>query len=78
MAPITEQAVDDLKSLIRQLEARVVELESRLSGGSGKSAPSEGIRMILMGPPGAGAFRLLFRTGGMSYQSGMLLTKRCR
>ena len=56
MAPITEQAVDDLKSLIRQLEARVVELESRLSGGSGKSAPSEGIRMILMGPPGAGAF----------------------
>lgn len=55
MAPITEQAVDDLKSLIKQLEARVVELESRLSGGSGNSAPSEGIRMILMGPPGAGA-----------------------
>ena len=53
MAPITEQVVDELKGLISKLEGRIAELESSLGGGGG--APSQGIRMILMGPPGAGA-----------------------
>ncbi|KAF2710905.1 adenylate kinase cytosolic [Pleomassaria siparia CBS 279.74] len=52
MAPIPDQVVDDLKGLISKLEGRIAELESRLGGGGG--APTEGVRMILMGPPGAG------------------------
>lgn len=54
MAPITE----DLHDLVAKLEARVKDLESRLhlaSGGAPKpTGTAEGIRMILMGPPGAG------------------------
>lgn len=57
MAPIVDQVVDDLKSTISRLEARVAELEGRLGGGkSSSSASSEGVRMILIGPPGAGMF----------------------
>ncbi|KAF2243263.1 putative adenylate kinase [Trematosphaeria pertusa] len=52
MAPITETVVDELKSTVSRLEARIAELENRLAGGSGSS--TEGVRMILMGPPGAG------------------------
>ncbi len=54
MAPATDQLIDDLKSTISKLEARVQDLESKLSpSGSGpRSNPS--MRMILMGPPGAG------------------------
>jgi adenylate kinase len=57
MAPILESAIDDLKSTIARLEARIVELEHKQGGGSG-AAPSitDGVRMILMGPPGAGKF----------------------
>lgn len=55
MAPITDQLVDDLKSTISKLEARVQELESKLSSsGSSSSAPPSSMRMVLMGPPGAG------------------------
>lgn len=57
MAPITDQMVDDLKSTISKLESRVQELEARLQGGKGgATAPSStgSMRMILMGPPGAG------------------------
>ncbi|KAF1961486.1 adenylate kinase [Byssothecium circinans] len=57
MAPIQGSAVDDLKSTIARLESRIVDLEHKLAGGSG-SAPSssaeESVRMILIGPPGAG------------------------
>jgi len=55
MAPLQDQAVDDLKNLVHRLESRVAELEAKLTGGeSGSSSPSSSMRMILMGPPGAG------------------------
>lgn len=54
MAPIT----DDLHDMVAKLEERVKDLESRLHlapGGAPKpTGVAEGIRMILMGPPGAG------------------------
>ncbi|KAH7392837.1 adenylate kinase 1 [Pyrenochaeta sp. MPI-SDFR-AT-0127] len=55
MAPLTDAVVDDLKSTVSQLEKRIAELESRLSGhGERASSPQGSVRMILMGPPGAG------------------------
>ncbi|KAF2128792.1 adenylate kinase-like protein cytosolic [Dothidotthia symphoricarpi CBS 119687] len=55
MAPVTESVVDDLKSLVSRLEHRIGELENKLSGhASSAPAAQEGVRMILMGPPGAG------------------------
>ena len=58
MAPIKDETVDALKDLVHKLEARVQDLESRLlhgDGGAGTSrAGSGGMRMVLMGPPGAG------------------------
>ncbi|KAF2463639.1 adenylate kinase-like protein cytosolic [Lindgomyces ingoldianus] len=55
MAPIQDQAINDLKSHISRLEARIAELEGRMTGGGGSTAAQlEGVRMILMGPPGAG------------------------
>ncbi|RQM06741.1 hypothetical protein DH86_00003959 [Scytalidium sp. 3C] len=56
MAPIGEGAVQELQDLVDKLTSRVKELEDRLqhvSVGTTHSA-SEGIRMVLMGPPGAG------------------------
>lgn len=54
MAPITE----DLHDLVAKLEQRVKDLENRLHlAAGGASRPidtSNGVRMILMGPPGAG------------------------
>ncbi|KAJ5476969.1 adenylate kinase [Penicillium diatomitis] len=56
MAPITDDVVSGLKDTIGKLEARVVELEGRLTGASSSKpmSVSEQIRVILMGPPGAG------------------------
>lgn len=59
MAPTGEDLVETLKSTVDKLEARVAELEGRLrsqatSGGSSGSKGSDGMRMILIGPPGAG------------------------
>jgi len=51
MAPLQDKVVDDLKSLVNKLESRVAELEQKLAGSSSSSS---GVRMILMGPPGAG------------------------
>lgn len=56
MAPITEEKIDDLKDLVHKLESRVHELERRLEGGGKKPSVVESMRMILIGPPGAGAF----------------------
>lgn len=57
MAPITDDVVNELKSTITKLESRIHELEAQLSGSSGSSASSSGsMRMVLMGPPGAGKF----------------------
>lgn len=57
MAPITEDTVDSLKDLINRLESRVHHLEARLEGRE-KPTDVEGVRMILIGPPGAGATHL--------------------
>jgi adenylate kinase len=55
MAPITDNAVADLKTLVHKLESRISELESKLDGSKGSSdSDAGGMRMILMGPPGAG------------------------
>jgi adenylate kinase len=55
MAPIREETVHDLKDLVAKLETRVRQLEDRLGGDGHKSrTPSQAMRMILMGPPGAG------------------------
>ena len=58
MAPITDQQVDSLKDLVHKLEARVGSLERRLEGGGGDKKPSvsDSMRMILIGPPGAGEY----------------------
>ena len=55
MAPITDSAVSDLQSTVSRLEQRIAELESRLQGQVGiKDQARESVRMILIGPPGAG------------------------
>jgi adenylate kinase len=55
MAPITDSTVSDLKGLVHKLEARVHQLEEKLGeGGKKPKTPSESMRMILIGPPGAG------------------------
>lgn len=58
MAPITDETVDNLRDLVHKLESRVQQLEARLessgSGSSPKALHGPSIRMILMGPPGAG------------------------
>ena len=56
MAPITDETVEALRDTIRKLESRVHQLEAKVGGSDGtqsKSA-SASVRMILMGPPGAG------------------------
>jgi hypothetical protein len=55
MAPITDSTVSDLKDLVHKLEARVHQLEERLGdGGKKPKSLSDSMRMILIGPPGAG------------------------
>lgn len=54
MAPISDETVSALKDTIHKLESRVAELESRLVDGAKSVLPSSSIRMVLMGPPGAG------------------------
>ena len=59
MAPITEETVNGLKSVIDKLESRVEDLEYRLThGGEKPKSPAEQMRLILMGPPGAGMLLL--------------------
>jgi adenylate kinase len=54
MAPITEEVISGLKDTINKLEAKVSDLEDRLSNGGKPKSVSEQMRIILMGPPGAG------------------------
>jgi hypothetical protein len=57
MAPITDGTVDSLKELVSKLEARVAHLEARLEGKE-KGHSGTSMRMILIGPPGAGMFAI--------------------
>ena len=56
MAPIGNDAVQSLQEMVKKLESRVQELEDQLQHFSGGPAPSptHSVRMVLMGPPGAG------------------------
>lgn len=56
MAPIGDDTVKALQDLVNKLESRVKELEDKLTHAQGgtKHTSEEGVRMILMGPPGAG------------------------
>jgi adenylate kinase len=55
---MSDQLVQQLKGTVDALEQRVKDLEARLSGNSTAVRPGEGngLRMILIGPPGAGMF----------------------
>jgi adenylate kinase len=53
MAPITDFDVSSLKALVAKLEKRVQDLESQI-GIKSPSSSSGLMRMIIMGPPGAG------------------------
>ena len=60
MAPMQHETVDSLKGMVAELETRVAQLERRLHGDN-RSKPkcgTESLRMILMGPPGAGMLSL--------------------
>lgn len=62
MAPITDETVAGLKNIISKLEARVEQLEERLTHGGESSKPksvAEHVRIVLMGPPGAGTLHSL-------------------
>lgn len=61
MAP-ADDSLASIKDYIKKLESRVDELESKLSKAGGNVTPrgaaNSSVRMILIGPPGAGAFQL--------------------
>lgn len=60
MAPTLEDVLG-LKDLVSKLQERIRKIEQSLTGdvSEPKSGPGE-LRMILMGPPGAGLFTFLF------------------
>lgn len=61
MAPV-DDSLSSIKDYIKKLESRVDDLESKLSKAGGdvtpRSSASSSVRMILIGPPGAGASQL--------------------
>ena len=67
MAPITDDTVEALRDTIHKLESRVQQLEAKLGHSDGSAPagspnkPLQSVRMILMGPPGAGTSRLAQR-----------------
>ena len=65
MAPIRDETVDALRDLVTKLEARVEQLEAKVRqhDGSAPTRPAksrESMRMILMGPPGAGIYYIVY------------------
>jgi hypothetical protein len=70
--------MESLQDTINKLEARVNHLETKLEAAGGDIKPrtpttSESIRMILMGPPGAGE---LARTLIMSQTTNSVIQER--
>ena len=59
MPPISDKDVQSLHDLVHNLENRVKQLEDKINHvqGGTKQTLGQGIRMILMGPPGAGMRR---------------------
>jgi len=54
---MADSLVEQLKATVDKLENRVNELETRLRGGDAaavRPGEGQGMRMILIGPPGAG------------------------
>ncbi|KAI9689462.1 MAG: adenylate kinase [Bathelium mastoideum] len=58
MAPLTEEMAQSLLDTVNRLEARLQQVEAKLDGKNGSSAPSDSMRMILIGPPGSGKLQL--------------------
>jgi adenylate kinase len=63
MAPIGDDIAQKILDSIQDLQSRIKKLEDGIHHKAGGSPPPavEGVRMILMGPPGAGMwfFRLV-------------------
>jgi adenylate kinase len=57
---LVDEEVKRLLSVVENLESRVKKLEERSFGGSSQKSSDE-VRMILIGPPGAGKARELRR-----------------
>lgn len=55
MAPITDSKVDELRTQYHALEERIHRLEQRLETGEAKPTVADSMRLILIGPPGAGS-----------------------
>ena len=53
MAPSDE--LNYLKSLVEQLNQKIKSLEEKAKGAVAAPTPAQQLRMILVGPPGAGA-----------------------
>ena len=82
MAPITDDTVEVLQDTIRKLESRVHQLEAKIGGGdtSRSKITRSSIRMIIMGPPGAGMELLkyyahAFKTTNLHPRQGNTSTK---
>lgn len=63
MAPIVDETVEALRDLVHKLESRVQQLEAKLEQSDGTPArtSASSVRMILMGPPGAGTRSVLIK-----------------
>jgi adenylate kinase len=51
---MSDSAADTLRATVEKLQQQVEQLEKRLAGSVGGSNTQDGMRMILIGPPGAG------------------------
>ena len=60
MAPTPSEELQYLKSLVSQLNEKIKGLEEKAKSAVSPKTPAEQLRMILIGPPGAGAYRLSF------------------
>lgn len=51
---VSQEDIASIKSLVAQLQARVEQMEKSVTGSVSGATPAEQLRMLLMGPPGAG------------------------